>query len=169
MMNTSKRPVTVFFQDCQTMDQLKAEYKRLAKKYHPDLGGDEKTMIQVNNDYDALSAWLPKVNAQGETYQPRERECPAAFRAAVMAVITLQGIMIELCGEWLWITGETRQHKDALKAAGYRFSGNKQAWYWHEEGYRKMGKKKFSLDEIRGMYGSQRVTMADREELPAAV
>lgn len=116
-----------FYENCRNLDELKAEYKRLAKMYHPDLGGDEEIMKQVNAQYDELSQKLPKVNAQGEEYQPQQRETPAAFRAAILAVITLPGVFLELCGSWLWCTGETRQHKDILKAAGYKFSGNKQA------------------------------------------
>ena len=157
---------TEFFTACKTLDELKAEYKRLAKIHHPDCGGDDATMARINAEYDRLSAILPKLNAQGEAYQPKERECPAAFRAAVMAVITLQGVTVELCGSWIWCTGNTREHKDVFKAAGYRFSGNKCAWYWHEDGYSRRGSKRYSLDEIRSMYGSQRVTVAQRDELP---
>ena len=156
-----------FYQNCRNMDELKAEYKRLAKKYHPDMpGGSDEIMAQVNAQYDELAQKLPKVNAQGEEYQPQERETPQAFRAAVLAVINMQGIMIELCGSWLWITGNTKDHREELKKAGYKFSGNKQAWYWHEEGYHKFGKKKYSLDEIRGMYGSRQVIASKRDELP---
>jgi curved DNA-binding protein CbpA len=163
--------MTNYFEGIETMDELKAEYKRLAKKHHPDLGGDEEIMKQINAQYDELSQELPKRNAKGEKYQPQQREVPAAFRAAVLAVIVLDGIMLELCGSWLWATGETRKHKEALKAAGYRFSANKSAWYWHEEGYQKFGNKKYSLDAIRSMYGSSRVTAASskQEELPEAV
>jgi len=158
--------MTKFFTECRNLDQLKAEYKRLAKIHHPDCGGDDATMAAINAEYDRLSQILPKVNAQGEEYQPQERETPAAFRAAVLAVINLAGVMVELCGAWLWCTGNTREYKDVFKAAGYRWSANKSAWYWHEDGYSRRGKKKYSLDEIRMMYGSARMTAKQREELP---
>jgi hypothetical protein len=29
-----------WFKDCQTLGEVKAQYKKLAKQYHPDLGGD---------------------------------------------------------------------------------------------------------------------------------
>ena len=159
-----------FYQNCSTLEELKAEYKRLAKKYHPDMGGSDDIMAQVNAQYDDLAAKLPKTNAQGETYQPQQRENSAAFRAAVLAVITRAGLVLELCGCWLWCTGDTYTHKDALKAAGYRFSGNKKAWYWHDpaDGYTRRGGSSYSLDDIRTKYGSRRVVSAGAaaEELP---
>lgn len=157
-----------WFEGCETMDELKAEYKRLAKRWHPDReGGNLEYMQQINAEYDRLAAILPKVNAKGERYQPKDREAPEAFRAAVVAVQSIPGILVELCGEWLWVTGNTREHKDIFKAAGYRWSNNKTAWYWHEGEYRRSGKKKYTMDEIRAMHGSKSVKYADLEELPA--
>lgn len=149
-----------FFTNCRTLEELKAEYKRLIKIHHPDLGGDNATMAQINAQYDDLAKRLPKTRADGTTYQPRqeEREAPEAFRAAVAAIITLDGLNIELCGSWLWVTGNTFAHREALKAAGYHWSKNKSAWYWHEDGYQRKSRKQFSLDEIRDMHGSERIT-----------
>ena len=53
-----------------------------------------------------------------------------AYRAVIMQIIRLAGLEIELCGAWLWVSGETRAHKDALKAAGLRWSAKKSMWYW---------------------------------------
>ena len=154
----------LFYQNCRTMEELKAEYKRLAKMYHPDLAENEadaqqreKIMAQVNAQYDERAKILPNTNAAGETYQPRDREAPEAFRAAVLAAMKMQGVTVELCGLWLWVTGDTFSNRDALKAAGYRFSSNKRAWYWHQGSYKKRGSD-FSLDDIRYKFGSVTVT-----------
>jgi hypothetical protein len=29
-------------------------------------------------------------------------------------------VEIEICGLWVWVGGETKKHKDTLKAAGYK-------------------------------------------------
>ena len=149
-----------FYTNCHTLEELKAEYKRLAKMYHPDCGGSDEMMAQVNAQYDELAKRLPKTRADGTTYQPKEeeREAPEQFRASVAAIIGLKGLQIELCGAWLWVTGETYQHRDTLKAAGYRWSKNKNAWYWHAEGYQIKSRKRYSMEEIRGMHGSERIS-----------
>ena len=157
-----------FFQNCKTLQQLRAEYKRLAKIWHPDLqGGDCATMAQINAEYDRLSAILPEQSANGEQYQPEHRDAPEVFRAAVMAVINLAGIKVELCGSWLWVTGNTKEHKEIFKAAGYRWSQNKAAWYWHEGEYRRTGKKHYTMDEIRLRHGSESVYFENQEQLTA--
>lgn len=80
---------------------------------------------------------------------------PAAA-AAVMAVIHLPGLVVELCGSWLWVRGETYQHRDALKSAGFRWSRDKQAWYRRPDdapAFRR-GKPQ-DMQNIRSKYGSQ--------------
>lgn len=146
-----------YFTHCKTLDQLKQEYKRLAKIHHPDCGGDDATMAAINAEYDELARKLPKETATGETYQPRdeEREAPEKFREAVAATLNMDGVNVELCGAWLWVTGNTYPNRDRLKAAGYRFSKNKVAWYWHDEHSVSHSKKRYSLDEIRLMHGSE--------------
>ena len=63
---------------------------------------------------------------------------------------------MELCGSWLWIGGETKTHKDELKALGCRWSQKKGLWYWrHEEDGHRWYKGKKSMEEIRSKYGSQ--------------
>lgn len=41
-----------YFENVTTLDELKREYKRLAKLHHPDVGGDTATMQQINAEHD---------------------------------------------------------------------------------------------------------------------
>lgn len=36
-------------------ETVKKAYRRLAKKHHPDLGGDEETFKEINDAYDAIT------------------------------------------------------------------------------------------------------------------
>ena len=40
-----------FFEDLQTVDQIKKRYKLLSSTYHPDRGGNQKTMQLINDQY----------------------------------------------------------------------------------------------------------------------
>lgn len=40
-------------------------------------------------------------------------------------------------------------YKEAFKALGFKFSGKKKAWYYHEDTYRKLTRYKWTLDMIR--------------------
>lgn len=43
-----------YFTACTTLEELKAEYRRLALLHHPDVGGDEEAMKAINAEYDRL-------------------------------------------------------------------------------------------------------------------
>lgn len=155
-----------YFDHLNTLAELHAEYKRLALRYHPDMGGDDKTMAEINGQYDdAVKRIKAAPVADDDRAAQADRraaasEMPAEFRAAILAALRCQGITLELVGRWLWVTGDTYPHKDKLKAAGYHFAGQKKAWYWHSpDDYSRASRK--SLDEIKIKYGCQRVRMVD--------
>lgn len=49
-----------WFSNPQTLEELKQQYKKLALKHHPDLGGNTADMQGINNEYDILFAKLKK-------------------------------------------------------------------------------------------------------------
>lgn len=153
-----------YFTNVNTLDELKAAYRRLAMKYHPDHGGDLETMKAINAEHDSLFEVLKKQhNASSDEFH-QTTETAEEFRDIIAQLLKLDGLEVELCGSWLWIGGNTREHKDALKAAGCRWSKNKKLWYWHhaEEG-RRWHRGNTTMGEIRTKYGSQ-TFRAGREE-----
>ena len=141
----------------RTIPELKKEYRELAKKNHPDMGGNESDMMEINSQFDELVKILPNVNAQGGEYHSQKQEIGKEFRDAIMTIIHCMGIEIEICGSWIWVTGNTIIHKEILKKAGYQFSSKKIAWYWHNEGYRKTTNKSYTLNDIRTFWGSEKI------------
>lgn len=68
-----------YFSACYTKEQAKAEYRRLVKIHHPDLGGDVQTMQEINAQYDAFQAYGNRWQApqpQQRTYQPQPQPKP---------------------------------------------------------------------------------------------
>lgn len=145
-----------WFNNPKTLEELKQQYKKLALKHHPDLGGNTTDMQEINNEYDLLFSRLKNIHttAEGKTYttSTETTETPDEFKNIINALINLDGINIELCGSWLWITGNTREHKEVLKSLHFRWSKSKLAWYYHTADYKKSSKKTYSLDEIRDLY-----------------
>lgn len=150
-----------YFANIKNLDELKAQYRRLAMMYHPDRGGSVEIMQAINAEHDRLFDQLKQEqNARAEQDESgRTRattETPEEFRTIISALLKIPGIIVELCGSWLWITGDTRPVKDALKAAGCRWSSSKKAWYWrHPEDSSGRYRGKSSMGEIRDKYGSQ--------------
>lgn len=145
-----------YFTNIHTLDELKKAYRRLAMLHHPDVGGDPEIMKAINNEHDALFEQLKKQhNASADEYH-QTTETAEEFRGIIEKLLTLDGLEIELCGSWLWIGGETMKHKEALKAAGCRWSSKKKLWYWHHaEDGRKWHRGNQTMSEIRRKYGSQ--------------
>ena len=44
----------MYFDHCQNLNELKSSYKKLAMKHHPDMGGGEATMKEVNAEHDRV-------------------------------------------------------------------------------------------------------------------
>lgn len=151
-----------WFNNPKSLEELKKDYKRLAMKHHPDVsGGNDADMKEINAEYDMLFVTLKNVhqNASGETYTTKTEtaETPDEFKDIIDALIRLNGIKIEICGSWLWITGNTYPHRKALKELHFRFSKSKTAWYYHTADYKKTNNKTFTMEQIRDLYGSETV------------
>ena len=144
-----------WFNGCRTLEEVKAQYKKLAKQYHPDLGGDTLTMQEINKEYAFATAKAVKGANLSDEEAENEILSSEAYRAAIEQIIHLEGIVIELVGYWLWVTGNTFPVRLTLKAAGFLFASKKLAWYFRTAEYKVSKGSGKSLEEIRSKYGSE--------------
>ncbi len=154
-----------YFKNIETLADLRKEYHRLALLNHPDKGGNEETMKGINNEFERLSKLL--INADSTFTQARkdyEYQVSEELQEIINMVINLAGLEIEIIGSWVWLTGNTYPNKEAIKSAGFMFSRQKAAWYWHAGGYRKKNGKMGSLDDVRNFWGSEKVQSRHHEE-----
>ena len=146
-----------FFQNCKTVNEAKSLYRSLCKEHHPDRGGDLTTMQAVNNEY----ARIIKILASGGDLNPEEVEeeilNAEQYQAAINAIINLTGINIEICGGWIWVTGNTYTHRAIFKANGFYFASKKVAWYFRSPDFSTKNRKPLSLDQIRNKYGTSKI------------
>ena len=161
-----------YFTTCKTAEELKAEYKRLARELHPDCNPGKDTTAEFQNmQKDFEAAWKRlkdvHVNADGETYHKETTESAREYMEIINTLLKVPGIVIEVCGSWLWVTGNTYPARDMIKSLGFKWSKKKAAWYFHSEPYFKRSRKTLSLEEIRNYYGSEAFKSADPEMLTA--
>lgn len=140
-----------------TPEDVKHAYRQAAMKYHPDRNPAGAEMMKVvNAAYDVLKDY------SGEIAQAAPTDAgsyPDALNAALNAVFGLDGLDIEICGAWVWIDGNTYNHRAALKDAGFRFASKKKRWYFRPEDWRSSSRGNFTMDEIREKHGSVRPTL----------
>ena len=154
----------MFFDSVATLDELKRLYKQLALRHHPDKGGDVETMQWINGEYEEAFNRLHEAAPEDERWRfDWKRE--SAFVEVINRVVHLESVQVEVCGQWVWVTGLTYPVRDQLKAAGLWFSRKKTAWYWHPPEQKRRGRGQWSLEKIRSVYGAEPV----ESELDAAL
>lgn len=133
-----------------TPDVVKRAYREACKKYHPDINpaGDEMMKI-INQAYEALKNYSGNIREQQANYSD-------LLNDALNAVLPLPGLFIEICGAWVWITGDTKTHRETIKQAGFKWANKKKAWYFRPEQFRSRSRGGATLEEIREKYGSTR-------------
>ena len=155
-----------FFQDCNNIEDLKAEYKKLAMQFHPDRPtGNLEKMKLLNNEYEILFALLKnkhkKVNEDKTetTYTSTEGTSETArdFINVINELINCEGLIIEISGSWLWLSGETKKYKDIIKSLNFRWASKKLMWYLKPEDSLNKKHKPMSMEDIRKKYGSQKI------------
>ena len=152
-----------WFAGCKTQEEIKKEYRRLCFIHHPDKGGETSVMQEINAEYARASANATRREQPDWTEAQYRTAATVAeeIREAIERIVTLQGLQIEICGLWVWVGGNTRVHKEALKAAGYKWASKKKKWYFAGV---PAGGYGWSMDKIRSRYGSQRVPVREDEK-----
>jgi len=103
-----------------TTEVIKAAYRKACATYHPDRNPAGLEMMKlVNCAYESLSHYVPTESIDGENTNYGEE-----MNTALNAIIHL-GLTIEICGSWIWVSGDTRPHKDTLKNAGFKWASKK--------------------------------------------
>ena len=164
-----------YFDGVETLTELKSLYRKLAFELHPDMGGNAKKFSAMQTEYEQLFEVLKRAEydkeAENNPDEARDYdemfadEVDDGFIDIVEVLIKLKGIKIELCGNWLWLSGNTKAVKTELRQAGCFWAPKKRMWYWRPSDYRMPhNRKHYSMSYIRGKYGSTRIVANDDED-----
>ena len=138
-----------------TPEEVKCAYRQAALKFHPDRNPAGAEMMKIiNAAYDVLKNHAGEIETEDAAGEAGSY--PEALNEALNAIIGLDGLDIEICGAWVWVDGETYQHRAILKEAGFRFASKKKRWYFRPENWRSSSRGQYTMDDIRNKYGSAR-------------
>ena len=144
-----------YFKNCESKEECKKMYKKLAFKHHPDRGGDTDTMKEINNEFD----WIMKNGIFKSAKKDAKKDydfSTSQFKDIIEQLIKFDNIVIDIVGCFIWVSGNTYPVKEELKALGFRYSKNKKSWYIAPAEYmqnRKSYKRQYSMEEIKNKYG----------------
>lgn len=137
---------------------LKQAYLKACFKYHPDRNSPTASleiMKAVNLAYTFLKT-LPDVD-ETEATESTGIDFGEVMNTALNAVIDFEGVLIEICGNWIWLTGNTKPYKDRIKAAGYYWASKKNSWYFRPAEWKSSSRGRYDMDTIREKFGSDSV------------
>ena len=117
-----------WFKNVTTVEELRKEYRRLLKLYHPDNeNGSVEVTQEINAEYDRLFAILSKETQSDNnlhTYNTDDEN--KAFKEVLNSIIHINAD-IEIIGSWLWVHG------------GYEYSKCDCGRYLHERRSERFG------------------------------
>ena len=164
-----------WFIGIKTMDELKKRYKKLALQNHPDMGGDTRTMQEINVEYDFLFKHFDSLNEQEFYTNPKNADKEyhhedAEFSREFINWINSIGVDIEfeVTGSWYWISGSnTYSIRNVLKQK-MCWSKTHKKWYWYQgmNPYhtRRCNAKFSDFEKIKDKYGYSTGTNNKRNE-----
>lgn len=160
-----------WFQDTDTLENLRKEYRRLVVKYHPDNGGSEEAVKEINTEYDVLFKRLKSNFEHQDSYdrasdkqkQQYDWQKDAQIRAIVLQLSKFKDITVEIIGVWIWVSNCYACRKE-LKKLGFHWARQKQMWYLHFDDFHKFSQKPASMTYIRAKYGSVEVKFKTEKE-----
>lgn len=154
-----------------TIEEAKKQFKRLMVMYHPDIATkrgmseEEATKIcqQISVEWNYLKNHNYNIHEtkNGGTYtdwnQDRADDVTERYAEIIEQLVKMDGVLIEICGNFIWLDGNTYAHKAEIKELGFRWASKKKRWFLAPQGWRKKGHRELQMDEIRNAYGSVKV------------
>ena len=152
-----------YFKIVKDLNDLKSQYRKLCREFHPDLGGDAEIMKAINNEYeDRLKSGI--FNEEFEKSNS-SFEIEKSLMEKINKTVCLKSVETEVCGKWLWLSGQTWRYKKWLKAEGFRWAPRKRMWYWRHEkdAWQRKGRKGQNIEKIRQKYGSMKFDQVQQQ------
>ena len=161
---------------------LKKLYLELCKKWHPDINENGEEMMKlINNAWEVIKSYSEKGfdsafksaenKSNGFNWDWWKSQTFDGFVENLdhaLSFIKQFNVNVELCGVWIWVSGNTKAIKDDIKEwnrkqeegmGKWKWSRDKQEWYFCNPANksRKFGKDRKAWDksQIRNHYGSK--------------
>jgi len=116
-----------YFKNVTSLNDLKKEYRKLAKQYHPDCNSTNtnQTMKDINRQYKLLFEQLKHTKKNTTDNENNQYENVHTFMNIINELIKYENMNIDIVSSWLWIDGNTYEIKDKSKETGSKLSKNK--------------------------------------------
>lgn len=162
-----------WFNDCKTVKEAKSQYHKLCRQYHPDMSGEETTAImqEINAEFTKVFAEIQRkeTRQQNETkdnnINTSTEQAAERFMHIIQKLVRCDGLVIEIVGSWIWVSGTTYKYLRGIKSLGFKYS-TKQKRYYYTEDY--SGRRShLTYDQIKEKYGYKEIQTISTPKLTA--
>ncbi len=157
-------------EDMESMETLRAAYRLQALEIHPDKH-NESEADHWTAEFKVLQAEYEDILSRRSREQWEEDRSSYGLEKSLQDMIDkalrIPKIHIELCGCWLWISGDTYMSRMRLKVAGFKYSKKKERWYWGMtmvSGKKKKKSRHKDMKSIYKAYGREVIGESEAEE-----
>jgi len=147
------------FSTTKTLNAGRKLYRELSKQYHPDLGGTDDQMKEINLSYeDFLSRVMSDYVA--EFTADKDYDIDSEIFAEMLKKVIHFNMDIEIIGFWIYCFNSFG-YKDQLAELGFWFSKKHKAWVY--SGRKKINvRTRSSTNDIRNTHGAH--TVKEKED-----
>ncbi len=149
------------FNNCTSIEEAKKVYRELSKKNHPDAGGSEEMMKQINIEYERflIDFISGRVN---DFVKDKDFDINSAPFSDILKKVVHFDMDIEIIGFWIYVREcWSAEAKQTLKDLGFWYSSKHKAFVF-SGGKKKKIRTRMSIDQVRDLHGS--TTVREREE-----
>ena len=75
------------------------------------------------------------------------------YKDIIEKLIHFEDITIDIVGSCIWLSGNTRPHKDDIKAIGFLWSSKHKKWFFNGDNKKRRIRNKKTYEEIKDEYG----------------
>jgi hypothetical protein len=143
--------------------EIKFAYRKLINLYHPDKDTGNVEMSKLVNE-----AWKQLKDLDEATFLNSETSVNLSqlLQDAIDSVRNLDGVIIEIIGCWIWVSGNTKPHKEILKDNKFRYSRGK-GWYFTTAQKKRLRSYCSTLQDIRDNHGSETIKSSRLKQIAA--
>ncbi|WP_151942922.1 J domain-containing protein [Aliarcobacter butzleri] len=144
------------FREVTGINEAKKIYKKLAKVLHPDMpNGDTESFKILNAVYNDL--------IENKIYFSNDFKIDIELEKVISLILHLDNLTIEIVGQWVWLSGETKKYKEKLKELNFKWASKKKMWYYGEMKAKNPNPK--SMEEIKSKYGSKTIKSNEKKQI----